>query len=94
MAGYLLDTNFLIDAVFTKRSVDQRRLQSLQQYSFAISIISIGELYEGAYHRVNPDVSVEAIRQAISDFKVLNLTLITRNVSDFEGITDLRVTWL
>lgn len=129
MAAYLLDTSFLIAAVFTKRTLGASTLKDLGEHRFTISIITLAELYEGAYHRVNPDVSVETIRQELDEFKILHLTdkiclrfgelrafmrrhgatrsdfdlliaatalhhsltILTHDVSDFEGIPDLRV---
>ncbi len=89
----------------------------------------MADLYEGAYHRANPEASIEQIRDRLTDFTILpvtdatcllsaetrallrrrgkrtpdldlligatalehGLTIVTQNVSDFDGIPDLRV---
>lgn len=127
--AYLLDTTFIIESVLGKRPISTPILENVRQQRFSISIITLGELYEGAYHRVNPEASIEEIQDRLKDFAVLpvteavcrrfgevraqlrcqgakkpdldlliaataleeGLTVITRNLSDFEGIPDLRV---
>ena len=129
MSLYLLDTDWIIDALNGQDSAIQTLLE-LVPAVLTLSIITYGELYEGAYYSRNPEPALAGlhaflegkeilplsqavierfaivrgalprqIRQQIGDIDILiaatalehDLTLLTRNLSDFQHIPDLNL---
>ena len=129
MRRYLLDTDWIIDALNGQDSAIQTLLE-LVPSGLTLSIITYGELYEGAYYSRNPEPALAGlhaflegkeilplsqavierfaivrgalprqIRQQIGDIDILiaatalehELTLLTRNLSDFQHIPDLNL---
>ena len=129
MSLYLLDTDWIIDALNGQDSAIQTLLE-LVPAGLTLSIITYGELYEGAYYSRNPEPALAGlhaflegkeilplsqavierfaivrgalprqIRQQIGDIDILiaatalehDLTLLTRNLSDFQHIPDLNL---
>jgi tRNA(fMet)-specific endonuclease VapC len=68
---YLLDTSFLLEFVLTKPQVPPRFIQFVQQHDAGISMITLAELYEGAFHRSNPAASVGLIHRSLGTLPVL-----------------------
>jgi predicted nucleic acid-binding protein len=69
---YLVDSDWLIDA----SRGDIRTLSHLGQHSddgLAISIINVGEVYEGVVNG-SDDAALTSIRGFLNDFMLLNLT--------------------
>jgi tRNA(fMet)-specific endonuclease VapC len=129
MSLYLLDTDWIIDALNGQDSAIQTLLE-LVPSGLALSIITYGELYEGAYYSRNPEPALAGlhaflegkeilplsqavierfaivrgalprqIRQQVGDIDILiaatalehDLRLLTRNLSDFQHIPDLKL---
>jgi tRNA(fMet)-specific endonuclease VapC len=128
MSRYLVDTDWIIDVLQGQETAIQSLLHLASQ-GLAVSLISYGELYEGAYYAShNREVALAGIqsflagkelltlttrimerfaivrgqlprslRQQLGDMDLLiaatalthNLTLVTRNVKDFQHIPGL-----
>ena len=125
---YILDADWIIQALAGHQPTLER-LQRLHPEDVAMSLVTIGEIYEGIYYGRDPH-KAEAIfhqflrlaetlplthtimqrfarirgelrrkGQIIGDFDILiaataiqhNLTLMTRNLKDFERIPDLKI---
>lgn len=70
---YLLDTDWLIDGLAGRRRA-LAALEELAREGLAISVVSLGEVYEGAYAFENPQQHIEGLREFLSGFAVLGLT--------------------
>ena len=129
MSRYLLDTVWIVDVLNGQDTAIQTLLE-LVPAGLAVSIITYGELYEGAYYARNPEAALAGleaflegkeilplsqavmehfaivrgalprqIRQQIGDMDILiaatalehDLTLLTRNLKDFQQIPDLKL---
>jgi predicted nucleic acid-binding protein len=70
---YLVDSDWIIDCLHgDERAVDT--LRELAPAGLATSIISVAEIYEGAYSQVDPDGHLETFRTFLRAFTVLSLT--------------------
>ena len=69
---YLVDSDWLIDAIggipYAIHALD-----TLEGGKPAISIISNGELYDGAANAENPDLEIARIREFLATFAVIGL---------------------
>jgi tRNA(fMet)-specific endonuclease VapC len=70
---YLIDTDWLIDALSGISSA-VRTLDQLKADGLAVSIISVGEVYEGAYDAANPAERLAVYRSFLAPFPVLPLS--------------------
>jgi len=70
---YLVDSDWVIDVIKGIPSAVEI-LEQLIADGVAVSIISFGELYEGAYGFADPDTEIRSIRDSLSRFAILNLT--------------------
>ena len=73
MNGYLIDTDWAIDAMH-HLSAATRTLASLTGAGLAVSIISYGELFEGAYYAPTRAVALTGLREFLQDKPILSLT--------------------
>ena len=70
---YLVDTDWIIDALVpVPPALDL--LDSLSRGGLAVSIITLAELFEGAYRSPNPADGLRAIRAFLSGYGILNLS--------------------
>jgi tRNA(fMet)-specific endonuclease VapC len=129
MSRYLLDTDWIVDVLNGQEKAIKTVLE-LASSGLAISIITYGELYEGAAFARDPEPALSGlrnflkgkailpltqpimerfahirgslprqIRQQIGDLDILiaatclayNLTLLTRNIKDFQQIPNLKL---
>jgi tRNA(fMet)-specific endonuclease VapC len=129
MSTYLLDTDWIVD-ILTGQEKAIKTILELTSSGLALSIITYGELYEGAAFARDPAPALAGlraflkgkailpltqpimerfaqirgslprpIRQQIGDLDILiaatclehNLTLLTRNLKDFQKIPDLKL---
>jgi predicted nucleic acid-binding protein len=129
MSRYLLDTDWIVDVLNGQERAIQTALE-LAPAGLAVSIITYGELYEGAAFAHDPTPALAGlrsflkgkailpltqpimerfarirgslprpVRQQIGDFDLLiaatclahNLTLLTRNIKDFQQIPHLKL---
>lgn len=70
---YLVDSDYLIDAVGGVPSA-VRTLDRLSDQGLAISIVAVGEIYEGAFGFPDPEAMLAAFREFLDDYVVLPLT--------------------
>ena len=129
MSLYLLDTDWVVDVLHGQESATQTLLE-LAPSGLALSIITYGELYEGAYYSRDPEPALAGLqtfldgkeilpvtvavmerfaivrgklprnlKEQIGDMDLLigatalehDLTLLTRNLKDFQHIPDLKL---
>jgi tRNA(fMet)-specific endonuclease VapC len=70
---YLVDTDWLIDAYGgIRRAV--ATLERLSEQGLAVSIVAVGELYEGAYSFPDPQATLDSFRAYLSDYTILPLS--------------------
>lgn len=74
---YLIDTNWVIDCLKGKRSVVEMLLQFAAEAKLAISIITYGEVYEGAYYSSNPESHLQGFEDFLEEKEVLGLDIET-----------------
>lgn len=69
---YLLDTDWIIQ-VFGEREPATRTLYNLASSQVHVSIISVGELYDGAFAYANPQPHLAGFRAFLNQYRVLEL---------------------
>jgi len=69
-AGYLLDTDWIIDHLNGVAAVTAR-LNELRATGFAVSIISLAELYEGVHYSRYPVRSEISLQQFLTGLSIL-----------------------
>jgi tRNA(fMet)-specific endonuclease VapC len=67
---YLVDADWLIDAM-VGRAIAQATLAKLRDEGVAVSIITVAEVYEGAFAATDPQGSLEGMREFLGDFAIL-----------------------
>lgn len=70
---YLVDSDVIISALGGRHQTVEA-LGRLADEGLAVSIISIGEIYEGAFSSVNPQAHLRTLRQFLGPYKRLPLT--------------------
>ena len=73
MSQYLLDTDWIVD-VLNGQGASIQALVKLVPSGLAVSLISYGELYEGAYFSRDPQTAVEILRTFLQGKELLPLT--------------------
>ena len=76
---YLLDTNVLVDYLRGKLRIQEFLFQS----SSAISIITLAELYYGAYKSEDVKAAIKEVLETISDFSLGVVTLGEKDVKTY-----------
>ena len=71
--SFLVDTDVLIDNLRGLTDVDDWLQQHLRE-QLAISIITLGELYKGAYRQADPSTHLARLTPFLARFGVINLT--------------------
>jgi tRNA(fMet)-specific endonuclease VapC len=71
--SYLVDTDWIIDGIAGIGNA-RTTLERLSLNGLAVSIITLGELYEGAYASDNPKDRLATFQQFLDGFVVLGLT--------------------
>jgi tRNA(fMet)-specific endonuclease VapC len=69
-AGYLLDTDWIIDHLNGLAAVTAR-LKELQPAGLAVSIVSLAELYEGVHYSRDPVCSETSLQQFLTGLSIL-----------------------
>jgi tRNA(fMet)-specific endonuclease VapC len=69
-AGYLVDTDWIIDHLSGATAVT-KRLAELRPAGLAVSIISLAELYEGIHYSRDPVRSEASLQQFLAGLSVL-----------------------
>ncbi len=70
---YLVDTDWIIDGL-RGRPEALAVLEERRDEGLGVSIITLGEVYEGAYNNPQPDVHVATFHEFLALFTVLPLT--------------------
>ncbi|MGH2559725.1 MAG: type II toxin-antitoxin system VapC family toxin [Thermomicrobiales bacterium] len=73
MSLYLVDTNWVIDALHAE-PVAVQTLADLTDDGLAISLITYAELYEGAYYARDPQTALAGMRTFLRKKEILPLT--------------------
>jgi tRNA(fMet)-specific endonuclease VapC len=71
--SYLVDTDWIIDGIAGIGNA-RATLERLSPNGLAVSIITLGELYEGAYASDNPTDRLTTFQHFLGGFVVLGLT--------------------
>ncbi|SRR6266478_271376 len=69
---YLIDTDWTIQTL-TGNTQAVTVLEKLKPIDVAMSLVSIGEIYEGAFSYADPQAHLKIFRQFLSSFTLLNL---------------------
>lgn len=70
--AYLLDADWIIRALAGRPSAAET-LNRLAGLGIAVSLITVGEVYEGAFKSANPQAHLESFREFLHPFRILNL---------------------
>jgi tRNA(fMet)-specific endonuclease VapC len=70
--AYLIDADWIINAIAQKRQADTI-LDTLIPAGISISIITLAEVYERAFGSPNPEAYLDTLRQFISNFQLLTI---------------------
>jgi predicted nucleic acid-binding protein len=71
--AYALDADWVINALAKKRAADAV-LKELGPGAVGISIVTLGELYEGPFGTQHPEENLATMREFLTLFTVLDLT--------------------
>lgn len=69
---YLVDTDWVIHYLKGRRSVVER-LRVLREQGLAISVINLGELYEGVYGATEPEKREQGLKDFLQGVTILGL---------------------
>ena len=73
MSGYLIDTDWAVDALNGQELVVQTLLE-LAPHGLTVSLITYGELYEGALFSYKPEPALHALRLFLDGKQLVPLT--------------------
>lgn len=68
----LIDTDLIIDGLHSRPDA-LTQLERLAPAGIAVSIISLGELYEGAYLSLDPAAHLESLREFLAGYRIVNM---------------------
>ncbi|MBV9282504.1 MAG: type II toxin-antitoxin system VapC family toxin [Chloroflexi bacterium] len=71
--GYILDADWVINALAKKRRADEI-LKELSPAGVCLSIVTLGELYEGPFGTKHPQENLASLREFLTVFPVVALT--------------------
>jgi tRNA(fMet)-specific endonuclease VapC len=71
---YLLDSDWIINLLAGKKDA-QDKIQRIDPDEIGISLITVAEIYESAYHFANPDAHIEKFRAFLKNFHLPDLNL-------------------
>ncbi|MGH2371098.1 MAG: type II toxin-antitoxin system VapC family toxin [Chloroflexota bacterium] len=74
MTGYLVDTDWIVDCLHGQQAALQT-IADLAPQGLAISLITYGELYEGAYYARDPRQAMASLRKFLRRVRRLTLTV-------------------
>lgn len=72
MITFLVDSDWLIDAANGRKEAVEF-LSDRSEGGLAVSIIAIGEVYEGAFRSTEPMEHLQLLRRFLAEFPVVNL---------------------
>jgi tRNA(fMet)-specific endonuclease VapC len=71
---YLLDSDWIINLLAGKADA-QKKIERINPDEIGISLITVAEIYESAYHFANPDAHIQTFRAFLENFQLLHLNL-------------------
>jgi tRNA(fMet)-specific endonuclease VapC len=74
MSQYLVDTDWIVDVLHGQEQATQTLLE-LAASGLALSMMTYGELYEGAYYARDPESALAGLRDFLAGKEILPLTL-------------------
>jgi predicted nucleic acid-binding protein len=74
MSQYLIDTDWIVDVLHGQEQATQTLLE-LASSGLALSMMTYGELYEGAYYARDPESALAGLRDFLEGKDILPLTL-------------------
>lgn len=72
MSRYLIDTDWIVDVLHNRADATQTLLD-LAPHGLAISVISYGELFEGAYYARDPQTAIAGLHLFLAGKDLLGL---------------------
>src|SRR2546421_2468531 len=72
--NYLLDTDWIINLLAGNKDAEEK-IQHLDPGDIVISLVTIAEIYEGAFQYANPEAHLRTFRAFFQHFHLLNLNL-------------------
>src|ERR671928_2106868 len=81
---YLLDSDWIINFLAGKKDAD-RALQHFDPKEIVISLVTVAEIYESAFHYANPGAHLQRFRTFLDNFELLNM-----NVPIVEKFAEIR----
>jgi len=69
---YILDADWIIDALAGKRYA-RVTIERLAPQGLAVSVITLGEIYEGAFHYASPETHLAAFRRFLAPFRLVGI---------------------
>ena len=69
---YLIDTDWSIDYMHQRRSV-VRLVDEFAPQGVGLSIVSVAELYEGAFYSTDPQAETQSLRNFLTGFEIVHL---------------------
>lgn len=73
MSGYLIDTDWIIDVIHGQPLATQTLLE-LAGPGVSVSLITYGELFEGAYYATDPVAAIVGVQRVLDDKPLLPLS--------------------
>jgi tRNA(fMet)-specific endonuclease VapC len=71
---YLLDSDWIINLLAGKADAEET-IQRIDPDDIGISLVTVAEIYESAYHFANPEAHIETSRAFLNNFQLINLNL-------------------
>ena len=72
MTSYLIDTDWIIDCLHGRNDAIET-MADLAADGLAVSLMTYGELYQGAFYARNPDVALRGLRRFLQGKRLLPL---------------------
>jgi tRNA(fMet)-specific endonuclease VapC len=72
--GYCLETSIIVDWLRGDEDIDEKIEKIQESSNLFVAMISLCELYKGAYISKNKEHSLQIINDLADDFDILNLT--------------------
>jgi len=73
VSGYLIDTDWIIDVIHGQPLATQTLLE-LAGPGVSVSLITYGELFEGAYYATDPVAAIAGVQRVLDDKPLLPLS--------------------
>jgi tRNA(fMet)-specific endonuclease VapC len=71
---YILDSDWIINLLAGKKDATDD-IQRFDPDEIVISLVTVAEIYESAFHFANPDEHIKIFRSFVDNFQLLNLNL-------------------